>query len=74
MKTRIAQVKDFNALVDVYGMNKTMYFTVGTGSMAEKLRTKGWVVFQSPRMGDEHDFAKWFSNERDARLELESRS
>lgn len=73
MTTRIAQVKDYNALVDVHNMGAPAYFTVGTGSMLEKLRVKGWVIFQSPKMGDRRDFAKWFPNEAEARLELAER-
>ncbi len=68
--TRIEQVKVYNALVDVYGMNKLYYMTTNNG---RSLCQKGWVVFQSPEMGDQHDFAKWYPNKQQAELELKAR-
>ena len=72
---RIAQVKDFNALVDVFKIDKAYCFTVGTGSMQEKLRVKGWVVFEHPKLGegDTQDFAKWFPNKELALVDWGSR-
>ena len=63
---RILQVKDFNATVDIYGMDKSYWFTTGTGAMHEPLRQKGWVVFETPKMGDKHDFARLFNNQAEA--------
>jgi len=68
--TRIAQVKDFNAIVDVSGMDKSYWMTTGSGTMHEPLRKKGWVLFQSPKLGDKHDFAKWYPNKQEAELAL----
>jgi hypothetical protein len=67
---RIAQVKDFNAIVDVSGMNKAYWMTTGTGAMHEPLRVKGWVVYESPRLGDTQDYAKWFPNKQQADSEV----
>lgn len=72
-QTRIAQVKDFNAIVDVYGLDRAYIMTVGDGSMFEKPRVKGWVVFQSPKLGDKHDFARWFKSKELAMLDLKGR-
>jgi hypothetical protein len=71
-KSRLMQVKLFNATVDVYGMSKSYWMTTGTGAMHEPLRQRGWVVFQSPKLGDDRDFARWFPNKREALLELEA--
>lgn len=67
-QTRISQVKDFNAVVDVSGMNKAYWMTTGSGAMHEPLRQKGWVLYQSPKLGDDHDFAKWFPNKLEAEM------
>ena len=69
----LTQVKEFNATVDVYGMDKAYWFTLGTGAMYEPLRQKGWVVWESPKLDDKHDYAKWFPNRQQATLELKSR-
>ena len=68
--TRIAQVKDFNAIVDVKGLSQMYWMTTGTGAMHEPLRQKGWVIYQSPKLGDNRDFARWFPNRQEAELEL----
>ena len=72
-RTRMSQVKDYHAIVDVYGINKAYKFTLGNGSMYDDPRVKGWVVYQHPKLGDEHDFAKWYPNKREAELELKAR-
>lgn len=64
--TRLAQVKEYNAIVDVSGMNKAYWMTTGTGAIYEPLRQKGWVTFQSPKLGDDKDFAKWHPNKKTA--------
>lgn len=69
-RTRIEQVKVFNAIVDVSGMDKSYWMTTGTGAMHEPLRKKGWVLFQSPKLGDDRDFARWFPNRKEAELHL----
>jgi len=51
-----------------------MVTTLGNGSMIDTPRSNGYVVFQSPRLGDTHDFAKWFSNKKEAELELSVRN
>lgn len=70
---RLLQVKDFNATVDVAGMSRTYWMTTGTGAMHEPLRQKGWVVFESPKLGDSRDYAKWLPNYKQAKLEQEAR-
>lgn len=70
--TRIAQVKDFNAIVDVSGMDKAYWMTTGSGMMHEPLRQKGWVLYQSPKLGDDADFARWFPNRQEAELHLKA--
>lgn len=58
---RLKQVKDFNNLMT--NIENYMYvMTTGNGSMLDKPRVKGWVVFSSPRLGDERDFARWYPN------------
>ena len=68
-ETRIAQVKDFNAIVDVHGIDKA-YKMMNDDNWTP--RSKGWVIFQSPKLGDTQDFAKWFANETEARLARKS--
>lgn len=70
-KTRLAQVKDFNAIVDVHGIDKS-YKMMNDDSWTP--RSKGWVIFQSPKLGDEHDFAKWYPNRQQAELERSTRA
>ena len=43
--------------------NYTMVFTSGNGSMIDKPRVKGWVIYNK-------NGAKWFPNKLDAELEL----
>lgn len=71
MQTRISHVTDYNAFMDI---NKkfSMEFTTGNGSMVDKLRVKGWVLWQSPLKGDNQDFAKWYPNKQQAELNLRS--
>lgn len=61
---RIAQVKEFNSLVIQYGIDRAYIMTTGAGSMFDKPRVKGWVVFEHPKLDGvgSHEFAKWFSN------------
>jgi hypothetical protein len=67
--TRLNQVREFNALMASI-RSYTYIMTLGNGSMADKPRVNGWVLYQSPRLGDERDFAKWFPNRKAAELEL----
>ena len=63
--TRIMQVKQFNQLMKQ--LKSYMYvMTLGNGSMVDKPRSNGWVVFQNPQLGDNKDFAKWLSNKEQA--------
>lgn len=64
--TRLLQVKEFNALVKRMGMNRAYVMTTGSGAMFEPERVKGWVTFQSPKLGDKQDFARWHPNKRTA--------
>lgn len=70
--TKLFQVKRYNNLM-LLQKSYTMVMTLGNGSMVDEPRKNGWVVFQSPKLGDEHDFAKWFSNRKQAELELSVR-
>jgi len=72
MATRLLQVKQYNDLMLLHN-SYSMCMTLGNGSMLDKPRQNGWVVFQSPTLGDIHDFAKWFPNIKQAQLELEMR-
>lgn len=74
MFTRIAQVKQFNYIVDKHGLSPSYTMTTGTGAMYEPRRTRGWVLFQSPKLGDPQDFAKLFNNRKEAELELSVRT
>jgi hypothetical protein len=70
--TRIAQVKQYNYIVDHHGLNPAYKMTVGDGSMFDEPRQKGWVLFQSPKLGDARDFARWFPNRREAEAILKT--
>jgi len=63
--TYILQVKRFNDLM-LLRKNYAMVMTLGNGSMVDEPRKNGYVVY-----GD--NFAKWYSNIKQAKLELESR-
>lgn len=66
---RILQVQEYNQLVISKGIDKRYLMTSGDGSMYDKPRVRGWVVFQFPTLGDEGlEFARWFSNRRDAMM------
>lgn len=70
--TRLDRVENFNN--EMLAMrNYTMVMTTGNGSMVDKPRVRGWVVWQSKSLGDSHDFAKWFSNLKEAKTELGAR-
>jgi len=73
MPTRLLQVRRYNNLMLLH-KSYTMVTTLGNGSMIDTPRSNGYVVFQSPRLGDTHDFAKWFSNKKEAELELSVRN
>lgn len=45
----------------------TMVMTLGNGSMINEPRKNGWVVYGDNR-------AKWFSNRKEAELELSARN
>jgi hypothetical protein len=70
--TRIAQVKSFNRLVKYAGMSRMYVMTTGSGAMYEPERVKGWVLFQSPKLGDQHDFAKWYPSRQLAEFHREA--
>lgn len=70
---RIAQVKEFNRLVKQLGMNYAYIMTSGAGSMVDDERVKGWVIYETPKLNDKHDFAKWFPNLKEALSELHER-
>jgi hypothetical protein len=71
--TRIAQVKEFNQIVRENQLNPIYLMTTGSGSMLEPKRQRGWVIYQSPKLGDKQDFAKWLPNRKEAEHELASR-
>lgn len=72
MNTRIMQVKEFNRLMRLQE-NYMYIMTLGNGSMVDKPRVNGWVVFQSPKLGDSQDFAKLLPNYQQAKIEQELR-
>ena len=43
-----------------------MVFTASNGSMVDKERVRGWVVYESPSLGDEQDYAKFYMNKKEA--------
>lgn len=63
--TYLDRVTNFNNEMLAQG-KYTMVMTTGNGSMVDKPRVKGWVVH-----GD--NFAKWFPNLQQAKLELKER-
>lgn len=63
--TQLLQVKRFNNLM-LLKKAYTMVMTLGNGSMVDKPRKNGWVVY-----GD--NFAKFYLNKQEAILEMESR-
>lgn len=69
--TRISQVRDYNAFMDM-NQKFSMEFTTGNGSMTDSLRLKGWVLWQSPLKGDAHDFAKFYPNKAAAEFVLKA--
>lgn len=62
---QLLHVTQFNNLM-LLRKNYTMVMTTGNGSMANKPRERGWVVY-----GD--DWAKFYMNKREALLELKAR-
>lgn len=62
---KLLHVKQFNNLM-LLRNNYAMVMTTGNGSMANKPRERGWVVY-----GD--DWAKFYMNKREALLELKAR-
>ena len=73
MSTRIMQVREFNRLMRLQ-RNYPYVMTLDNGSMVDKPRVNGWVVFQSPKLGDSQDFAKWLPNYQQAKIEQELRA
>lgn len=62
--TQLLHVTRFNNLM-MLRKNYKMIMTTGNGSMVDKPRVKGWVVYGN-------NFAKWFKNKHEAELELEA--
>jgi hypothetical protein len=63
---KLLHVKQFNNLM-LLRNNYAMVMTTGNGSMANKPRERGWVVY-----GD--DWAKFYINKREALMELKARA
>lgn len=62
---RISHVTEYNSIMNK--LNKwTMVFTASNGSMVDKERVRGWVVYESPSLGDEQDYAKFYMNKKEA--------
>ena len=69
---RLAHVTEYNRLMASM-RNYTYIMTTGNGSMLDKPRVKGWVVYESPRLGDKRDYAKWLPNRKEAEAEQKQR-
>lgn len=70
---RISHVTEYNSIMN--GLGKlVMVFTTGNGSLVDKERVRGWVVYESPSLGDGQDFAKFYMNKKEAINEWKVRS
>lgn len=66
--TQLLHVTRFNNLM-MLRKNYTMVFSTGNGSMADKSREKGWIVYD-----ESLDWAKYYPNRKLAELEISVRN
>lgn len=66
MNAQLLHVTHYNNLM-MLRKQYQMVMTTGNGSMLDKPRVRGWVIWGQ-------DFAKWYPNIREAKLELSTRN